>query len=234
MIKTFQYKFEDLCIGLDEIGLLMDYKAGEIPEPIPELIETELRILSGYCKIEGGFQTFDDIGVDKTVNSIRINHTLFFPGKIVTTQLKKSTSAALFICTAGPEISKLSKRFFAEGDLLGGYVLDVIGSVVVERAMDKIQDFLREEMNALGIGISDRYSPGYCNWDVADQQKLFSFFPANFCGVSLSESSLMDPIKSVSGIIGIGAGLEQKGYQCLWCNDKNCIYRRIKHNSVKE
>ncbi|MCK7538940.1 MAG: hypothetical protein MZV63_52410 [Marinilabiliales bacterium] len=47
--------------------------------------------------------------------------------------------------------------------------------------------------------ITNRFSPGYCGWDVAEQHKLFSFFKDNFCGITLTESALMNPVKSVSG-----------------------------------
>ncbi len=114
----------------------------------------------------------------------------------------------------------------SEGDLMKGYVVDVIGSEIVEKAMDKIQDILQDEMKQIGLGITDRYSPGYCDWHVSEQQKLFSLFPQNYCNIRLSETSLMDPIKSVSGIIGIGKKAEKKGYTCDFCQVKDCIYRK--------
>ena len=87
---------------------------------------------------------------------------------------------------------------------------------------------LDSEMQKSGLKISDSFSPGYCEWSVAEQQELFALLPENFCGVSLSESSLMWPIKSVSGMVAIGSDMEHKGYQCYWCTDKDCIYGKIK------
>ena len=54
---------------------------------------------------------------------------------------------ALFLCTAGAGIGEWSKQLMAEGDLLKGYVVDVVGSVIVEAAMDRIQDELSNCMN---------------------------------------------------------------------------------------
>jgi hypothetical protein len=107
-------------------------------------------------------------------------------------------------------------------------VYDILGSITVEKATDNIQEFLAADCKASELGISDRFSPGYCEWSVSEQQMLFDLMPKRFCGVTLSESSLMSPIKSVSGIIAIGKGFNPKGYQCNWCNDKNCIYGKIK------
>jgi hypothetical protein len=64
---------------------------------------------------------------------------------------------------------------------------------------------------------------------MAEQNKLFSFLPEGFCGVTLSESALMIPLKSISGVIGIGKEVMFNQYSCSDCNDANCIYRKIKY-----
>ena len=113
-----------------------------------------------------------------------------------------------------------------EGDLLRGYVYDVTGSEIVEGAADKMQDYLEKTMLASGNRITNRFSPGYCDWDVVEQQKLFRLMPDNFCGISLSESSLMYPFKSVSGFIGAGKNVKRLPYTCHLCDMEDCIYRR--------
>ena len=46
------------------------------------------------------------------------------------------------------------------------------------------------------------------------------------CGVSLTESSLMVPIKSVSGIIGLGPQVRHLDYTCGLCDFKQCYKRK--------
>ena len=118
-----------------------------------------------------------------------------------------------------------------QGDIMEGYVVDVAGNLIVERAMDKMQAVLEESMHGEGFKITNRYSPGYCEWDIAEQQKLFSLFPENFLGVSLTESSLMQPIKTVSGVIGIGKNVKNNPYTCHYCTQANCLYRDKKDSS---
>jgi hypothetical protein len=124
----------------------------------------------------------------------------------------------------------MSRRSMKEGDLLRGYVYDVIGSEVVENAVDRMQGELKKTAAAEGQMITNRFSPGYCGWDVAEQHKLFSFFKNNFCAITLTDSALMDPVKSVSGLIGIGRDVNYISYQCHICDNKNCIYRNRKVN----
>ncbi|NQU55366.1 MAG: hypothetical protein HQ522_22850 [Bacteroidetes bacterium] len=231
MIKEFQYTFEELLIVSEDLTELLGFEDGIVPEPFPEIIQQAIDDAPQFCEIKGGYKVFNSVKINLKEESIQIKDQTFFPTKIVTTQLKESTSAALFICTAGAEITNHANELIAQGDPMLGYIFDVIGSVTVEKAIGKIQKELELELLKLGMNISDRYSPGYCEWDVAEQQYLFPLMPKNFCGVSLSDSSLMNPIKSVSGIIGIGTNLQQKGYQCHWCTDKNCIYGRIKRKN---
>lgn len=228
MIKEFRYTFKELGIVNGDIGELMGFEDGVIPEPFPELIDFALNNFPPICSIKGGYKTFNSNEASIGKNTITINGQVFNPSKIIITQFKNASSLGLFICTAGPEISQLSKEVSGNGDPLLSYVYDLIGSITVEKVTDKIQNELEVECQKSGLKLSERFSPGYCDWNVAEQQMLFALMPENFCGVSLSESSLMSPIKSVSGIIAIGDQMERKGYQCLWCTDKNCMTGKIK------
>ncbi len=233
MVKNFSYSFDELQIKPGEIEELMGFEPGESPEPFPGLIEEGLNAAPGNTKIEGGFVIFDQVDVNREKKFIKIENQVFSPGKIVLTQLKYATSAALFACTAGEQISSYAKKQAISGNELLAYVLDVIGSLTADKIVEKLQAELLKIAKKSGLGITDSFSPGYCNWSVAEQQKLFSLLPGSFCGIKLSESSLMHPIKSVSGIIGIGPNCKQKGYQCEWCNDKDCIYGRIRRQKKR-
>ena len=233
MIKNYSYSFDELSIKPSEIEELMGFEPGESPEPFPDLIEEGLKVAPDHTKIKGGFAILKKVEVNREKKFIKIENQIFFPGKIVVTQLKHATSAALFACTAGEQISNFAKEQSASGNEFLAYVLDVIGSVIADKTVEKLQEEILAIVNQSGRGITDSFSPGYCNWSVAEQHKLFALLPENFCGIELSSSSLMHPIKSVSGIIGIGTNCKQKGYQCEWCNDIDCIYGRIRRKKKR-
>ena len=79
-----------------------------------------------------------------------------------------------------------------------------------------------------GMRISNSYSPGYCGWPVSDQQQLFELFPPQICGVELNSSSLMSPVKSVSGVIAVGSQVQKMPYGCAICGRKDCYKNRLK------
>jgi len=228
MYREFQYKLNELTVDINDIAVLMGYEPDTVPEPVYGMIQEGLAESHQHCDIRGGFGIFDAVHINTHDQTIQIHDQIFLTGRIVASQLKNAKKVAVFIGTAGAGISEHAQYISKNGDLLQGYIFDVIGSVVVEKAIGQIQEELITLIKKEGLSVSNRFSPGYCDWKVADQQKLFSLFPHGFCGVTLSDSMLMNPIKSVSGIIGIGAGLKQTGAQCNWCHDSNCIYGKIK------
>ena len=206
----------------------MGYLPGTAPEPVTILINEITEELLPLGDIRAEYRIFKEISLRHEEKSLQVEGVVFNIKPIIYRQIKEAEEAALFICTAGPVIGEKSRNSMKSGDMLKGYVYDVVGSEVVEAAADMMQEELCKSMAAHGKGITNRFSPGYCGWDVAEQHKLFSFFKDNFCGITLNESALMNPIKSVSGLIGIGEHVRYAPYQCHLCDDKNCNYRNRK------
>lgn len=204
----------------------MGYQPGTAPGPVTSLIEEVSEELSQLEEVKAQYRVSDDISLVADSRSVVIEGIVFNVRPIIFRQIKASDGAALFICTAGPTVGELSRSSMKEGDLLRGYVYDVIGSEVVERAADLMQEELKKEMALNGWHTTNRFSPGYCGWDVSEQHILFNLIPYNYCAIRLTESALMDPEKSISGIIGIGENIKRMPYTCNICDMKNCIYRR--------
>ena len=226
-LKNFVYSFNELEINIGHIEEAMGYGIGKSPEPFPEMISFALDQCDGLCKIQGSLLVSKVFSVDKT-GSIVVEGVTFYVGKKIAQQLKNADGGALFICTAGAGIGEKSKELMVAGDLIEGYILDVIGSVTVEAAIDKLQDNFEKELTVFGGKITNRYSPGYCGWALKEQKQLFTLFPDNHCGIKLSDSCLMNPIKSVSGVIGFGINVKKTAYECQMCELETCIYRKIR------
>ncbi|MCX6255717.1 MAG: methionine synthase [Bacteroidia bacterium] len=224
--KTFQFDFKDLKLRVSQIENVIGYKEGENRELVTGNIEEILKESQEISNIKAQYNIFHGVKFDNDPKSVEINNIKFHIKKIVFGQIKKSDSVAIFLCTAGEEIGIRSKKAMKERDLLKDYIYDVVGSEIVEAAADLMQNELEKTMASSGKKITNRYSPGYCGWDVAEQHKLFQLVPDNFCGIKLTQSALMDPIKSVSGFIGIGENVKINPYTCSLCELKDCIYRK--------
>ena len=230
--STFQIDFSDLNINTAQIERSMGYKEGESQETISEIIMRVLKDAESECQVKAEYAVYPIMKANEVEKTIEINNVVFDLKKIVFGQIKRSDSIAVFLCTAGKEIGIRSREAMKEGDLLTGYIYDVVGSEIADSAADIMQNRLRERITAEGKKITNRYSPGYCDWDVAEQHKLFQLMHDNFCGIKLNSSALMDPEKSVSGFIGIGENVRYNEYTCGLCDMKDCIYRKVKKRSV--
>ena len=149
-------------------------------------------------------------------------------GRIIERQLRGAEAYALFICTSGMEFEAFQQRLKQEGDMVRVFIADALGSVIAEKCADQMEQTLQENINKLGWKHTNRFSPGYCGWHVSQQQLLFPLFKGETCGVKLTESSLMLPIKSVSGIIGLGPNVRHLDYTCGLCDFKQCYKRKKK------
>lgn len=226
--KTYRFSLSDLNLTVSSIEEVIGFKEDSEREYVASLIDEALHEAGKICEIKAEYRFFDKVSFDHNEKSIMLGDQNFNVGKIVFNQVKKSEAAVLFLCTAGPEIGLKSRQAMKDGDLLTGYIFDVAGSEIVEAATDLLQEDIRRSAEAEGFNITNRYSPGYCGWNVAEQHRLFSLFPENFCGIKLTPSALMDPVKSVSGVIGIGKAVKNNPYTCRMCDMKDCIYRRVR------
>ena len=226
--KTYNIDFNELKLNPSMVETVLGYQEGDDRELVTSLIEEVLTESQGISNIKAEFRVFDNIQFDNETKSVTVNNLNFQVKKIIFTQIKRSDSIALFLCTAGAEIGLRSKKAMQERDFLKGYIYDVVGSEIVEAAADLMQADLERSMLKIGKKITNRYSPGYCGWDVAEQHNLFELLPENFCNVKLTSSALMDPVKSVSGIIGIGENVNFNPYICRMCKMKDCVYRKVR------
>ena len=152
----------------------------------------------------------------------------FDMGNIILKQLRGSEAYALFVCTSGVAFENYQQRLKAEGDMVHTFIADALGSVIAEHCADCMEQSLQDSIDKLGWQHTNRFSPGYCGWHVSEQQRLFPLFNGHTCGVSLTDSSLMLPIKSVSGIIGLGPDVRHLDYSCGLCDFKQCYKRKCK------
>ncbi len=107
-------------------------------------------------------------------------------------------------------------------------VLNAVGAERAEAAEVAAIDQLRELASAFNLVPTLPYSPGYCGMKLTEQQKLFSLFNGEDVGVTLTADCLMQPVKSVSGLIGLGRpdDVVTLGSPCERCKQENCNMRR--------
>jgi hypothetical protein len=198
---------------------------GKADEYLIDLISKLTHECIGIAKPCAAYTIFSHPQFEKYSGQMELEGEVFAVERMVWSALRKSSEVAIFVATCGPEVELLSKKLIREGHPLEGLIVDLVGSEIAESVADFVHKKIEENVSVHKHRTTNRYSPGYCNWPVSDQQKLFELMGENTCGVNLTPSSLMLPIKSVSGIVGIGKQVQFRGYACSKCEAAQCIYR---------
>ena len=130
------------------------------------------------------------------------------PDSVVADVYPRALHLALFAVTLGADTSRAITTGFASHDFALASMLDAVASDVADRAADvlerRFEAALKENGRLADDGAALRYSPGYCGWHVSGQKRLFRHLEPEQIGITLTDSCLMQPLKSVSGVIVAG------------------------------
>lgn len=218
---SFGLTFEQLVFDKKEVFLLMGYGDYMPSLDILQLIDdtldeikTLLQLHCSYVLQEGKIEGKDCLWV---------GNTDFHPGVIITHALKGTSTYLFFTGTIGAGFDEYSSTLKQQDNIVKSFVADAIGSVMAEAVVSWLMKELTTIAEAENLHISNNYSPGYCDWPLAEQKKLFQLFPEGITRIRLTDSCLMLPIKSVSGVVAIGKEIRKRPYGCSICKMPNCF-----------
>jgi len=161
-------------------------------------------------------------------NDISLGNAMVLKSNVIARLLSRCKKVAVFALTIGSYLEDLVAHLAEERLVLQATVLDAIGSGTAEKLAKQIEEKIKKFANAENMVTSRRFSPGYCDWKVDQQEMVFHALHGDTGGVRLTDSMLMVPRKSVSGIIGIGLpDRDIENYNpCITCKKKECPGRR--------
>ncbi len=151
---------------------------------------------------------------------------LLLPGNSAAVMLKECSHAVLLIASLGAGFDALLRREQAQ-DMSRAVIMDACGSAFVEGACDRAEEELAARFP--GKYLTDRFSPGYGDLPLGLQESLCRELDAyRRLGIAVSESMLMNPVKSVTAEIGISDRPQQARIRgCEYCSMKEtCAFRK--------
>ncbi len=124
------------------------------------------------------------------------------PGTTLLRHLEGCAEAYLVCGTIGPGLDALQRRVSVTSGA-DALIVQAVGAALIERYMDDVENEIRAEL-ASGEALVTRYSPGYGDFPLEAQREILAILDTpRKIGVSLTDSLLMVPSKSVSAVIGV-------------------------------
>jgi len=153
-------------------------------------------------------------------------------GNSITRHLRNSTEVIIMAVSIGQQLEQAVKQYFRQGEYTRGLLLDAAGTTAVETAADSVSRLISEQAAKSGMTITSRFSPGYGDWNITVQPTIVTLANAEQIGITVTESCMLIPRKSVTAIIGLqpdkpaSCCLPADSINCKACTKMNCLARK--------
>ena len=191
----------------DTIFSRLGYKkrTGTVPASFRDEVKGYIEEASSLIKLRGSVQRLKIDKIDSDTISVNTASSDNFTinSKSLSKFLKKSTELLFMAVTGGDEIMKAIEKE-QNRDMTKAVVLDAAAGEIVDSGLDYItalyrRDLLRESKTLL----DKRFSPGYGDLGLEIQKVIYNILALEKLGITLTESFMMVPQKSVIAVTGI-------------------------------
>jgi len=219
MIMLETLKNRELTIDKKEVLRYLGYGKKQADEPVLKKIDTIAEQMKKSLSCKASYEKYPLILMDDMI--------CFGSIKTKSADLKKNLSGCsdviVFCATIGIDADRIISKcgITSPADAV---IAQALGATLIEAWCDILcERFCKME----GKPLKPRFSPGYGDFPLTMQKELLNMVDASRkVGVTLTESLLMMPSKSVSAIVGIGGEDGHAKGGCKNCDNKNCSYRR--------
>ena len=219
MINNITVKtYKNIPLNLKEILRYAGCPKTEKPRLLDECIE-EIRGKLSYKVCWGEFE----ICIDESLVDFGFAKA---ESAALAKNLRGCKEILLFAATVGIEIDRLITKY---GRLspTKALLFQAIGAERIESLCDAFCDEMSELLKKDNRFLRPRFSPGYGDLPLMLQKDIFEVLSCpKRIGVTLNDSLLMSPSKSVTAIVGISdrCGNADKS-KCETCENLDCAYR---------
>lgn len=147
-------------------------------------------------------------------------------GPLIAQHLAAAQEVVALVCTVGRALEEYASQAMA-ASTVHGLALDGVGSAAAEALATEACQRLEREAAEQGMVVTIPLSPGMIGWPVTiGQPQVFSLVDTAQVDITLSESCMMIPRKSLSMVLGLGSNVGRGGRTCDYCHMREiCTYQ---------
>lgn len=149
-----------------------------------------------------------------------------FEGNDIKNHLEGCSKLIMLCITLTHETDMIIKRALIT-DKAKALIYDAIANAAAEQICDRVSEIILNELPEYNQ--TSRFSPGYGDFPLKTQEQFLKVLDAQRrVGVTLNDGYLMNPMKSITAVIGMSVNeLPQKRTGCVCCKNKDyCEYRK--------
>ena len=229
MVKIIDIRFDE--ISKDKVHRYFGYDDSNYPsDRTAAMMEKENRWLVDNACPRGTYGIFPCELVSD--GKVKVGSE-YFESVVLRMHMTGSLAAAVMAVTMGENVDTQISELMEKGNMARGYILNGLASAAADCAADSVETQIRNELAKPtdiiepGWKTTLRFSPGYAEFILENQRGIFNLIQPERIGISLNQSYLMKPLKSITAVIGIGPDVNTDEYPCELCdicNITNCKY----------
>lgn len=212
-------------IDRNEALRYMGYRGQGMDDNMEKLLDACINEVRSLSKKSFLYEIFDIV---RTEEGLYLKDTtLVLSGKDIGTHLSKAEKCAVMAVTLGLEVDKRI-AFYSKTDLTKGLIFDACAAAAVESLCDMVQGEIEAVAKSMGLETTARYSPGYGDFSIGIQREIAKVLKTyERIGLSVNESSLMIPRKSVTAFVGMQREkCSKEKHNCKNCKNRYCMFRK--------
>ena len=212
MSATFLFPdSKEFSPDLKEVARYLGYRKAAGPDvDVSTLMEKAAREMQAVMKAQAVFEMFDLTMNDPTSAVVSTGSTtvmLHFADVTLTSRdlsanLGGCSQVALLAATIGPQVDALIRRH-SSLDPVYASILQATGAMFIEEVVDLVNDEIKKIAGSQGLKTKPRYSPGFGDVPLEVQRDFFRLLPCTRIGLTLMDTLIMAPEKSVTAFVGL-------------------------------
>jgi cobalamin-dependent methionine synthase I len=147
-------------------------------------------------------------------------------GELIARHLAGASEVIVALCTVGQALADYASGQF-DDSAVRSLALDGLASAAAEALAEAACRRFAEMAAGEGLKSSIPLNPGMIGWPLVEgQHQVFALLDGTDIGVQLTSSGIMQPLKSLSLVVGLGADLDEAGQTCDYCTMREtCRYK---------
>lgn len=139
--------------------------------------------------------------------------------------LQDCEQVVVLAVTLGADVDRQVESLFAQDEYTMGLLVNAAATTMIEQAADYLTDFLcRSKFSKLGCSLGSRFSPGYSDWELEEQQSFFPLTQGVQIGIELTAACSLNPKKSITAVMPVLHKTDSKK-TCISCTQAQCEFR---------